>query len=114
MPFSALCSSSLRTQSEHTNTSSIRSRQRLQSSELHFVHAATTGSSGCLGQGRADSPSVDAWMVAVTLIGFTLIYAILGGVAVWLGVRFIKKGAPAPAPSDEKGAEDLSQPSMAY
>jgi cytochrome d ubiquinol oxidase subunit I len=62
----------------------------------------------------ADSPSVDAWMVAVTLIGFTLIYAILGGVAVWLGVRFIKKGAPAPAPSDEKGAEDLSQPSMAY
>jgi cytochrome d ubiquinol oxidase subunit I len=60
----------------------------------------------------ADSPSVDAWMVAVTLIGFTLIYAVLGGIAVWLAVRFIKKGAPAPAKSDEEG-EELT-PSLAY
>jgi cytochrome d ubiquinol oxidase subunit I len=60
----------------------------------------------------ADSPSVDAWMVGLTLAGFTLIYSALGGVAVWLAVRFIKKGAPAPATSDE-GGEDLT-PSLAY
>lgn len=60
----------------------------------------------------ADSPSVDAWMVFVTLAGFTLIYAALGGIAFWLAMRFIRKGAPAPAPSDEPAA--LREPSLAY
>ena len=51
---------------------------------------------------NAVSPSITAFDVWVSIILFTLIYGILGAVAVWLAVRIIKKG---PDPDvDEAGA----------
>jgi cytochrome bd ubiquinol oxidase subunit I len=48
------------------------------------------------------SPSITAFDVWVSIILFTVIYGVLGGVAVWLTVRIIKKG---PEPEiDEAGA----------
>ncbi len=54
---------------------------------------------------NAVSPSVSAWEVATTLIGFTLIYAVLAVVEGWLMFRYAKQVPPA---ATETGEPDES------
>ncbi|HVP03840.1 MAG TPA: cytochrome ubiquinol oxidase subunit I [Solirubrobacteraceae bacterium] len=58
---------------------------------------------------NANSPLVTTAQVAGTLIGFTLIFTAIGGVALWLFLREARKGIheEAPAPGGP-GAPDLS------
>ena len=52
----------------------------------------------------ANSPLVSSAQVAGTLIGFTLIFTALGGIALWLFLKYVRKGAGEPVP--ERAAED--------
>jgi cytochrome d ubiquinol oxidase subunit I len=52
----------------------------------------------------AESPLVSSWQVAGTLAGFTLIFTLLGGIALWLFLKYVRKGAGEPVP--ERAAED--------
>jgi cytochrome bd ubiquinol oxidase subunit I len=52
---------------------------------------------------NAVSPSVPAWEVATTLIGFTLLYTVLGVIDGWLMIRYAKEVPPATSP--DKPAE---------
>jgi cytochrome bd ubiquinol oxidase subunit I len=47
---------------------------------------------------NAVSPSVPAWEVAITLIGFTLLYTVLGVIDGWLMFRYAKEVPPAAPP----------------
>jgi cytochrome d ubiquinol oxidase subunit I len=57
---------------------------------------------GLLKTSEAGSPSVSFPSVLTTVIGFTLIYALLAGVDVFLLAKYSKAGA---APSETAGAE---------
>jgi cytochrome d ubiquinol oxidase subunit I len=52
----------------------------------------------------AESPLVSSAQVAGTLVGFTLIFTLLGGIALWLFLKYVRKGAAEPVP--ERAAED--------
>ncbi len=56
---------------------------------------------GLLRTDEASSPTVGSFSVAVTLIGFTLLYGVLAGVGGWIFTREVRKGVPAPVPSDD-------------
>jgi cytochrome d ubiquinol oxidase subunit I len=62
---------------------------------------------GLLRTSDASSPAVGAGEVAATLIGFTLLYGVLAGVAGWLAVREIRKGT---APEEPEGASGDDAP----
>jgi cytochrome d ubiquinol oxidase subunit I len=64
---------------------------------------------------EASSPTVGAGTVAASLIAFTLLYGALAGVAVWLGVREIRRGTE-PVPPEGKGEGETDEPdvSIAY
>ncbi len=51
---------------------------------------------GLLQTKDANSPLVSAAQVAGTLIGFTLVFTALGGVALWIFLKYVRKGAPEP------------------
>jgi cytochrome d ubiquinol oxidase subunit I len=50
------------------------------------------------------SPSVSAWTVAISLVGFTLLYGGLGAVDVWLMRKYAKNGPTEERTADEVGA----------
>jgi cytochrome d ubiquinol oxidase subunit I len=60
---------------------------------------------------NAVSPSVSAWEVATTLIGFTLLYSVLAVVDGWLMFRYAK-AVPPQTPADER--TDTGDLVMAY
>jgi cytochrome bd ubiquinol oxidase subunit I len=60
---------------------------------------------------NAVSPSVSAWEVATTLIGFTLLYSVLAVVDGWLMFRYAKS-VPPQTPADEH--PDTGDLAMAY
>ncbi len=64
---------------------------------------------GLLKTAAGVSPSVAAWEVAVTLVGFTLLYSVLGVVDCWLMFRYAR-GKPAPVSEQEASASDSSHP----
>ena len=73
---------------------------------------------GQLFTSNANSPSVSAGLVSTSLIGFTLLYGVLAGVAGWIAVRIIKAGAEpeadaSAAPTTTSGG-DPTAPPMAY
>ncbi len=57
---------------------------------------------------NAVSPSVPAWEVATTLIGFTLLYTVLGVIDGWLMFRYAKDVPPAPSPDEPAGTGNLA------
>ncbi len=58
---------------------------------------------------NANSPLVSTAQVAGTLIGFTLIFTVLGGVALWLFLREARKGVPdEPLTPDGADVPDLT------
>jgi len=60
---------------------------------------------------NAVSPSVPAWEVATTLIGFTLLYGVLAVVDGWLMFRYAKSVPPEPSPGEPADTAGLA---MAY
>jgi cytochrome d ubiquinol oxidase subunit I len=60
---------------------------------------------------NAVSPSVPAWEVATTLIGFTLLYGVLAVVDGWLMFRYAKSVPPEPSPGEPADTDGLA---MAY
>jgi cytochrome d ubiquinol oxidase subunit I len=60
---------------------------------------------------NAVSPSVPAWEVATTLIGFTLLYGVLAVVDGWLMFRYAKSVPPEPAAGEPADTDGLA---MAY
>jgi cytochrome d ubiquinol oxidase subunit I len=60
---------------------------------------------------NAVSPSVPAWEVATTLIGFTLLYTVLGVIDGWLMLRYAKEVPPATSPDEPAETQNLA---MAY
>ena len=64
---------------------------------------------GLLRTNQANSPLVGTFSVVVTLVGFTLLYSVLGGVGGWLFAREVRHGAPAAAPADgDRRSNDLA------
>ena len=61
----------------------------------------------------ANSPLVSTAQVASTLIGFTLIFTVIGGIALWLFLRYVSKGA-APESAPEPDAADVPDLTLAY
>jgi cytochrome bd ubiquinol oxidase subunit I len=61
----------------------------------------------------ANSPLVSTAQVASTLIGFTLIFTVLGGIALWLFLRYVSKGA-APESTGKPDATDVPDLTLAY
>ncbi len=60
---------------------------------------------------NAVSPSVPAWEVATSLIGFTLLYTVLGVIDGWLMFRYAKEVPPEPTDDEAAGSGNLA---MAY
>jgi len=61
----------------------------------------------------ANSPLVSTAQVASTLIGFTLIFTVLGGIALWLFLRYVSKGAEPESTGRPDGA-DVPDLTLAY
>ena len=61
----------------------------------------------------ANSPLVSTAQVASTLIGFTLIFTVIGGIALWLFLRYVSKGA-APESSGKPDTPDVPDLTLAY
>ena len=59
------------------------------------------------------SPMVSAGYVATTLIGFTLLYGVLAVIALWLGLREMRRGT-SPEEGEDAEGRDTSEPSLAY
>ena len=67
---------------------------------------------GLLQTKDAESPLVTTAQVASTLIGFTLIFTVLGGIALWVFLREVQKGAD---PADrEAPPADVPDLTLAY
>jgi cytochrome bd ubiquinol oxidase subunit I len=66
---------------------------------------------GLLRTDVANSPHVGSASIWVTMIGFTLLYSVLGGVGGWLFVREVRKGAEESEPARDSDRPDLA---MAY
>ncbi len=49
--------------------------------------------------------------VAITLIGFTLLYGVLAVIALWLAVREVRKGTEPERPEADG---DAAEPTLAY
>ena len=64
----------------------------------------------------ANSPLVSNWQVAATLIGFTLIFTVLGGIAFWIFLRHVRQGDAATAPDSSPvlGGSDHNDLTLAY
>ena len=60
-----------------------------------------------------NSPLVSTAQVASTLIGFTLIFTVLGGIALWLFLRYVSKGAE-PESTGKPDAADVPDLTLAY
>jgi cytochrome d ubiquinol oxidase subunit I len=60
---------------------------------------------GLLKTDVANSPSVSAAEVWITLIGFTLIYGVLAAIAGWVFVRTVRKGPVEAGKAEEPGQE---------
>jgi cytochrome d ubiquinol oxidase subunit I len=70
---------------------------------------------GLLRTDDAVSPLVSSGTVALTLVGYTLIYATLAAVGGWLFVREVKHGPPDERPvSQAPGAEPLPDLALTY
>jgi cytochrome d ubiquinol oxidase subunit I len=67
---------------------------------------------GLLRTEDAISPNVSSAEVAITLIGFSLIYAVLAAIAVWLITRAVKAGPGAP-PGGGSGTTEPASDDMA-
>lgn len=52
---------------------------------------------GLLKTSDANSPTVGAGSLWITLIGYTLIYSVLGAIGGWIALKEIRHGAPPPA-----------------
>ncbi|WP_433380204.1 cytochrome ubiquinol oxidase subunit I [Streptosporangium sp. CA-115845] len=65
---------------------------------------------GLMRTAAAVSPGVDITEVAITLVGFTLLYAVLAGIEVRLLLKFIRLG---PEDETEKPSEDTT-PALSY
>jgi len=61
----------------------------------------------------ANSPLVSTAQVASTLIGFTLIFTVIGGIALWLFLRYVSKGAE-PQATGKPDATDVPDLTLAY
>ncbi len=61
----------------------------------------------------ANSPLVSTAQVASTLIGFTIIFTVIGGIALWLFLRYVSKGAE-PEAGGKPGAADVPDLTLAY
>ena len=59
----------------------------------------------------AVSPTVSGGYVAITLIGFTLLYGVLAVIALWLAVREVRKGTE---PERPEAGGDAAEPTLAY
>jgi cytochrome d ubiquinol oxidase subunit I len=57
---------------------------------------------------NAVSPSVPAWEVAISLIGFTLLYTVLGVIDGWLMIRYAKEVPPAASPDQPAETGNLA------
>jgi cytochrome bd ubiquinol oxidase subunit I len=68
---------------------------------------------GLLRTDQAVSPTVSAWTVALSLVGFTILYGVLAGVAGWLALKGLRE---APSPDEPGSADDDAgaEPSLAY
>jgi cytochrome d ubiquinol oxidase subunit I len=60
----------------------------------------------------AESPLVSTAQVAATLIGFTLIFTVLGGIALWIFLREVRHGAPSK--DAEQPPADVPDLTLAY
>jgi cytochrome d ubiquinol oxidase subunit I len=73
---------------------------------------------GLLQTQNANSPLVSTAQVAATLIGFTALFALLGGIALWLFLRYARAGdavtAPDSGPNLGKGGDDTPDLTLAY
>ena len=61
----------------------------------------------------ANSPLVSTAQVASTLIGFTLIFTVLGGIALWLFLRYVSKGVE-PERTAAPDTPDVPDLTLAY
>ena len=61
----------------------------------------------------ANSPLVTTAQVAATLIGFTLIFTVIGGLALWLFLREVREGVRPEQPAPPPGA-DVPDLTLAY
>ena len=68
---------------------------------------------GLLRTDQAVSPTVSAWTVALSLVGFTILYGVLAGVAGWLALRVVRE---VPSPTEPGSSDDDAgaEPSLAY
>lgn len=53
----------------------------------------------------ANSPLVTSGQIILTLVGYTVIFTLLGGIALWLFLRYAKIGEPETATAEEKPAD---------
>ena len=68
---------------------------------------------GLLQTKDANSPLVTTAQVAATLIGFTLIFTVIGGLALWLFLREVREGVRPEEPAPPPGA-DVPDLTLAY
>jgi cytochrome bd ubiquinol oxidase subunit I len=65
---------------------------------------------GLLKTNDASSPEVGMASVLITLIGFTLVYAVLGAIGGWIAVKEIRKGPEPPAEDQPPGDSTPGSP----
>ncbi len=59
---------------------------------------------GLLKTSDANSPTVGAGSLWITLVGYTLIYSVLGTIGGWIALKEIRHGAPPAAPAGSSGS----------